>query len=570
MAKMIPELSEAQLHELPSKAEAKVYRSFRDNLDSSYTVLFQVGWILKREQDRARDGECDFIICHPQLGYLCIEVKGGGVSYEAGSNAWYSLDRHRQKHLIKDPVQQALRAKYSLFSKLKEHPASRGYNLNTVLRGHAVYFPDIGDSKPLSKPDMPASLIGTEATLRNPEEWVNQVFSYWGAESSGNKPIGQLGIDLIEKVFARSFTVAPLVSSQLNELEQQRIKLTNEQIRTLDLLQSHRRVAIRGGAGTGKTVLALEKGRRLASEGFRTLLTCYNRQLADHLSSLCRDIENLDVMGFHQLCHHWVERAEKVSGRQLKHEAKVNYPGAGFFDVQLPVALSFALDEVPERYEAIVCDEGQDFGEEYWLPLELLLSDTDSSPFYVFYDENQNIYSRAGTFPIETPPITLTKNCRNTSAIHRAAYAHYRGAAVDPPELEGSDLVFDTAPNHAAQARKIHSKIVDLIDRQHVAPHEITVLIGDAQNKFNYYGCLRNLPLPGGASWLEEGHRAENTVLLETVQRFKGLESSVVLLWGLDGLDPEVNREVLYVGMSRAKSLLTVTGTAATVGGLQR
>ena len=99
MATIIPELSEAQLDELQSKAEAKVYRSFRDNLASSYTVLFQVGWILKNERDRARDGECDFIVCHPKLGYLCVEVKGGGISYKAESDSWYSVDRHQNELL---------------------------------------------------------------------------------------------------------------------------------------------------------------------------------------------------------------------------------------------------------------------------------------------------------------------------------------------------------------------------------------------------------------------------------------------------------------------------------------
>ena len=47
----------------------------------------------------------------------------------------------------------------------------------------------------------------------------------------------------------------------------------------LDLLRRTRRAAIYGCAGSGKTTLAVEKARRLAEEGFCTLLTCYNKAL---------------------------------------------------------------------------------------------------------------------------------------------------------------------------------------------------------------------------------------------------------------------------------------------------
>ena len=75
--------------------------------------------------------------------------------------------------------------------------------------------------------------------------------------------------------------------------------------------------------------------------------------------------------------------------------------------------------------------------------------------------------------------------------------------------------------------------------------------------------ALRRLPLPKPATWLEEGVRNDRTVLMDTVRRFKGLEAPVVILWGLDGIDWERSEELLYVGMSRAKSLLVVVGTSA-------
>jgi superfamily I DNA and RNA helicase len=107
-------------------------------------------------------------------------------------------------------------------------------------------------------------------------------------------------------------------------------------------------------------------------------------------------------------------------------------------------------------------------------------------------------------------------------------------------------------------------KALHLFTRIWVSAEDITVLIADALRKADYYAALRRLPLPKPATWLEEGIRANNTVLIDTIQRFKGLESPIVILWGLDTIDLTRSEELLYVGMSRAKSLLVVVGTVAT------
>jgi len=560
MTIIIPELTDTQLADLPSQAEAKVYRALRDGLPRDFVVFFQVGWILRREEDQAKDGETDFVICHPDLGYVCIEVKGGGISFDSSSGDWFSVDRHRQKHAINNPINQALKAKYSIRSKLNEYQRWRDLSLANVIRGHAVFFPDIGDANALRRPDMPLNLIGCAKDLQDPKAWIDAVFAYWGNDAAVFTPLGRRGVDVLREVFARSFEVASLISSQLADQEARRLVLTKDQIRVLDFLRSHRRVAVSGGAGTGKTVLALEKARRLASEGFRTLLTCYNRQLADHLSSLCAGTPNLDVLGFHQLCHRQVERANRASGRDLVSESKVTYPGKDLYEVQLPNALGYSLEILPDRYDAIVCDEGQDFREEFWVPLELLLSNYDSGPLYVFYDDNQNLYARAGTFPISDEPFTLMSNCRNTAPIHGAAYKYYKGVPVSPPDIQGDDVQFDESPSRDPQAAKINARIVDLVVRHGVAPSDITVLVADALHKADYYAALLWLPLPKPATWLEEGVRRKTTVLIDTIQRFKGLESPIVILWGLDTLDLSQRKKLLYVGMSRAKSLLVVVG----------
>ena len=48
------------------------------------------------------------------------------------------------------------------------------------------------------------------------------------------------------------------------------------------------------------------------------------------------------------------------------------------------------------------------------------------------------------------------------------------------------------------------------------------MLVADVLHKTEYYAALRRLPFPKPTSWLEEGVRGKSTVLIDTIQRFKG------------------------------------------------
>ena len=531
MATFFPELTEAELTSLHSQGEATVYRACRGGLSDDFAVYFSVGWILQRPDHSANDGETDFVICHRDHGFLTVEVKGGGIGFDATTGAWTSTDRNGTVHRIKDPVVQARTAKYSILAKLREHPRWAASGAGRVLCGHAVFFPDLGDVRPLQRPDLPVKLIGSRHDLTSIEDWIEVVFAYWRNENHAHGAIGASRLAIFRNIFARSFEVRPPLSGMLEAAEAERIRLTEDQARILDLLQSRRRVAVSGGAGTGKTVLALEKATRLAREGFRTLLTCYNQQLAKHLAIICTGIENLDVMSFHQLCLRRVKRANAVSGRDLFSEATQTYPGAPEWDVRWPNALAYTVDVLETSYDAIVCDEGQDFREEYWFALELLLSNSKTSPLYIFFDDNQNLYQRSSSFPVRNQPFTLATNCRNTDKIHDAVYLYYRGPRVAPPRIRGLEVNVIASSSAAVQAQKLHARIVELISKHGVSPGDITVLVADSWSKSHYYEELLHLPLPKPAKWLREETRAENTVLLDTVKRFKGLESPVIFLW---------------------------------------
>src|SRR5215472_9486867 len=103
MAKMRPELKEEDLRSLRSQGEARVYRALRDELPDDILVIHSLAWTYKTLRGELVEGEADFTVFFRNAGFLTIEVKGGGVAYNASSGSWCSIDRKGISHPIKDP-----------------------------------------------------------------------------------------------------------------------------------------------------------------------------------------------------------------------------------------------------------------------------------------------------------------------------------------------------------------------------------------------------------------------------------------------------------------------------------
>jgi len=555
---MRPELTEDELNILQPRAEARFYRACREQLRRDLLILHSVALIRLTTNNTPEDGEADFVVCDENRGFLVIEVKGGGVYHDPVLGTWSSISRAGTRHEIKDPFRQGVTQKREILRQIINHgrwPAGR-----RVVAGHAAFFPDIDGCGPLRLPHAPAEIMGSRRDLSSLPAWVDSVFNYWKGQERSWQALGKDGMSIVEDLFCRPIDVRPLVSTRLQEEEVIRVRLTQQQARLLRALGTRKRAAICGGAGTGKTLLAVERAKSLASSGAKTLLVCYNRGLADHLKVVTEGHPNLHAMSFHQLCDWRIRVARTEHGRDLLNEAIQTYPGGDRFDVQLPLALALSTETSDYRYDAIVVDEGQDFRDEFWFPLSCLLTDENESTLYVFFDHNQAIYKPITNLPIDDDPFVLTTNCRNTTHIHEAAYHYYKGIPTDGPEIAGEPVGSLCAPSIRAQATRLHAHITQLILKEQVRPTDIAVLVA-AAGKAAYYAEIKDKPLPQGAKWSIEAHRVPESVLVDTVSRFKGLESAIVFLWGLQQLHPDIDRESLYVGFSRAKSRLYLVGT---------
>lgn len=564
MGKMIPGLTEEQLRNLQSKAEAKFYRACKEQLPDDVLVIHSIGWIYRDDRGQLREGEADFTVVSPYAGILTIEVKGGGVAFDAETGNWHSIDRHHNRNKIKDPFRQASKERHSIKDQLAGSQLWRNYRGKRFTLGHAVMLPDVHDARPLLSPDRRVEFIGVGSDMLVLSAWISRVYGFWRSEE--DHPLGTQGVELVQKILCSSSEVFPALKSYLDDAEQTRIRLTAGQSKILRTIGCRKKAIISGGAGTGKTLIAVEKARQLAAQGLDVLLLCYNRPLADAISRGLGDTQNISAMSFHQLCELRIQKAQRLHRRNLRQEASDAYPGNSDkhkYEVQMPFALALSNEILDEKFDALLIDEAQDFSSDYWLAMDGLLSDSEQGHLYIFLDENQSLYRRPAELPIKDEPFYLAANCRNTAQIHRCGYAYYSGEDVDAPDLNGQEIERISAESDSSQANEISKIIIQLLS-QGVRAEDIVVLL--AKQPKNYlYELLKTHKLTPGAEWGEGTVGRKNAVLVDTVARFKGLEAPVVILWLGDEIIDIGYQELLYVGITRAKSLLYVVGSKRTL-----
>ena len=551
VARMYPDrIPQAVRDDLGHQAECDVYEALRDGLADDWSVFGWASWVLKRRHDGALNGEADFVLAHAEHGVFVLEVKGGLLAVDGVTGRWSSQSMDGTVHALKtSPVRQAERNRHAIEHKLREIP---GWPGTGVTFGHAVAFPDCALPDGAVGADSPRDILLPYGDLGRMRERMEAIAAFW-RRPDGRVALGEHGVRLVTGVFANSFQLRMPLGRAIAEDARRSIELTETQFSVLDGLSRNRRVVVTGGAGTGKTLLALEKAKRLARDhGFRTLLTCFNLPLAEYLRQSAGGIERLTVLNFHELC---AERARRL-GHDLPDPGRSGLPNA-FFRETLPSLLVDALGQDADRFEAIVVDEGQDFSDTDRAALELALEDRADSVLYVFQDETQAIYREGVPWPERgMVPFQLTENRRNTRAIHGVLERLARGTRTLALGPAGRAPRFVPAEGPRAAARELRRVLHHLIHDESVAPGAIAVLVSSRR-------ALPELVEDGriGSFEVTTGHHdGSGRVLVESVTRFKGLERDVVVLVRMDPVDYVEFQPMLYVGASRARSQLVVIG----------
>jgi hypothetical protein len=552
-----------------SSGEDRFASALEQALAPPWAVYRNVAWLETRPGDEPADGEADVVLAHPDLGVMVIEVKGGSVRRLNGR--WESVDRSGHAHDIKNPFAQATGNMHRLRRVAHALPAWPAHDVRFT---RAVAFPDAAYDRSMT-PDGPREIVIDHDDLADAGARIGAIFDWWSrsgdASADGGAP-GANGMAALHELLARDLEIASPLAAGVAADEAQIIRLSEHQFAILDMLWRERRAVILGVAGSGKTLIAAEKARRLAAQGFEVLFTCFNRPLAEFLAATIGRTERITVTTFHRLAERLGQEAGLISPDPARDTA--------YFD-GLPDVLDRALQALPQvRYDAIVVDEGQDLDQEWWLPLLDLLRDPRQGVVYVFGDANQDLYharepAELGVVMPESPAIYyLTENRRSTRAIHDFALRFASPEPDAPPSVAlGPDgrppEIFTYADGDADACRKVlGTALRRIIDTGRVPAADVVVLT-PRSNRSSWLMRTDGQPVEAWPYRLMPEYGPEGTVLppperggevrVATIHRYKGLEAPVVVLCELDSRVADADlASLLYVGASRARSHLVV------------
>ena len=553
MARLIPKVD---IDEIAVKSERDTARCLVDQLPNDCIIYHSYPWLKTDRNDRGnttiKEGETDFVIILPSHGMLILEVKGGEITYDEDSRDWSRVLGNGRLKSIQDPFEQANRNTHYLENAIKRR-GYQGANSLPFTYGYAVVFPDCEYKGPTPVGAEPA-IIFSASDLPYLDRRITSALNQWSRRDNP-RSLSSDDVKNITKAISPGFNLLPVLFRKLEEQEEKLFRLTNEQQNLLNFLGQKQRACIEGVAGSGKTMLAQAQAEKFADAGKTVLFICYNKNLAKWISdSIADEYKSLiTVKHFHGLCADWIRKAGMsfTPPRQGANE---------FWQDEAADLLMDAIDMVPEKYDAVIVDEGQDFYPNWWVPLEMINCAGDEGAMYIFYDPRQNLYvDQKGSLPAMGEAYNLPTNCRNTRAIAGKCSEILN---VDIPTREEAPLgekptVLTLGLNYDVKKR-VERYINEWVKDGNLKPSQIAILSPNKKER----SSISDLNAAQGIKITEDidAWREDKGVLFSTVKSFKGLEADAVLLIDIPEEEDTsfFKQSDYYVACSRAKHLLVV------------
>ncbi|WP_246074295.1 NERD domain-containing protein/DEAD/DEAH box helicase [Marihabitans asiaticum] len=382
-------------------SEETVWRALVDQVPEHWTII--AGQHLA---DGEREYEIDLLVLIPDHAIVSLEVKGGSVWVEDGQ--WRQASR--EGDLVIDPVRQAEVGKYAARRYVEGDPRwSRGrvhWSQGVVLASSAV-------AQDFSLPDLPRRLVHGRDDI---DALAGRLADAARANVDGHRAPTQEDCDLVAEILRGRALPLRDVVAMAAERDESTTRLTAEQAMLLKVTRLLNRVEVRGGAGSGKTMLALTQARVLArgADGRprqRVALLCNSIGLASYFK---RELAGERYNRRPALVGTFEELAAHLGVTEFGTRQDTD-----FWEVELPRRMGELAAELPDgkKFDAIIVDEAQDFADSWWVPLLRSLVDEETGGLHVYSDENQRVFPRFGRPPVQLVPLVLDHNLRNTQQI---------------------------------------------------------------------------------------------------------------------------------------------------------
>lgn len=536
--------------------ERIVYEKLGRDLDADWVVMHSLG--LHGHETKIW-GEADIVVLSTK-GFFSLEVKGGKVSclngvWTFGEPGGLSYQKRE------DPWTQAKGTLFAVRQKLIEADAA----FADVLDGFGVVMP-METFTTTGAEIEPAVLLDKREFRRDLGYYIGQLQRHWVATyqaKHGRAPRLPTRADIqrARQILRPDVDSAFSLGSYLTGVESRLVQLSRDQIRASRRMSANPRTIVRGKAGTGKTVIAVERARQLAAEGCKVLFLCFNQLLAEHLrTGMSADplALNIDVRHVHALYREVIAKA----GMLDRLDAAPNTQEL-FAEVFPRTFVEAALECGLPSWDVLVIDEAQDLlTPDNIDAFDLMLGDAgiNRGRWHIFFDRNQNIYNidvqdQVERRLAEAQPAfdDLFENCRNT-----------RQVAVQASIISGIDLAIEGAPegpechNIYGRDRKALLAMLDAavarLLKQDVRPQDIAVLSTRTRDNSLAAGVSQL----AGVALVDAATAKDGDLIFSTMHAFKGLERLIVLAVDVDGIGEPERSMLHYAGLSRARGLLHV------------
>ena len=348
--------------ESANKSERKVFSIIEKATSSeNWYCLHSVG--LARHH-RKRYGEADFVLICPE-GVFCLEAKGGHVRRSEG--VWTIGWPGSSYNSNEGPFKQAQGTIHPLIDEISSRLGT-GFKRKVPV-GWGVIFPDIAFD--MKDPEWDLEVVCDTRHLDQFADYISKLTEHLRNREKAlgrNYPdrISSKEVEDLVACFRRDFDLVPRVSDLIQQGNTELAELSSQQYTVLRyaLEPGNPRTLCPGQAGTGKTMLALEAARRLANEGQRVLLVCFNKLLGKTLEHEVQAFTNLvTATSLHSYMHSVISDAglaQKLLEMRSGETDSTKVYNEIYTEVFEEAVDSLMDDDRFQLFDALIVDEGQD------------------------------------------------------------------------------------------------------------------------------------------------------------------------------------------------------------------
>ncbi len=551
----------------PRSHEGEVFRAL-EKLSNDYYVFHSVETVAIDPSNAMTVHETDFLVVNKSKGILSIEVKAGsGIDYEGGQ--WKYTSGLVMPH--GGPYHQARVASSTLRTRIKNHEIPAVQKMSNHCKfSSAVWFPDMSSERMKKMhfpPDARKEITLGNEDLENPAAAISRIMDldvYAGSMVIENRMTQDDLQLLIHEVLCPTFHLVKMPSIERYEQEAKFNMLLKEQVAILDFLDEQPSAVINGVAGTGKTMVAVEKARRHSIQGEKVLFLCFNRLLRDHLEKvyktnaskeITKEFQNVDFMTISMLALH-------------KTGDMTNFKGLEDWILE-------SADDTFE-YKHVIVDEGQDFavlgagqsdapeqgyGNAIIDALEMAALESNGT-FYLFCDQKQMVQGQNANAQIPECithaecRLTLHRNCRNTKEIAKTSMK----PLPDEERVRPIHVLENSGPEpHMIVVEDKEKQITCLnqaIDELRKASYDNIVIL-TMNSMDNSILSQEAEKLPGGDYYRYYRYNGKD-YMFSTCSKFKGLEADAIIMVDVNASSFDEKAMYFYVGTSRARIRLEI------------